>query len=138
MEFLRRAAPYLSAAVLIVLLYDGYIFYQRWKARRDGEAAARQYEVDQAREVLEKVGGGGLKLNHFYAAPPVVNRGQSTKLCYSVVGAKTVRLDPPVEKTHPSLSYCFEVKPAKSTEYTLTATDALGTSVSSKASVKVQ
>ena len=42
-------------------------------------------------------------------------------LCYGVVNANEVRLDPPVEKVWPSLSRCFDVAPTKTTHYTLSA-----------------
>ncbi len=138
MEALRRLAPYLSAAVIIVLLYDGYIFFERWKSRRDAEIAAREYEADQARKVIQRLGGAGLKIQHYYAAPPEIRKGESARLCYSVTGAKTVRLQPPVEQLHPALSYCFAVKPARDTDYVLTATSETGESISQTVIIRVQ
>jgi hypothetical protein len=47
-----------------------------------------------------------------------------------VVGAKTVRLEPPVEEVWPALNRCLQVSPARDTEYRLIAQDATGHAVS--------
>ena len=66
------------------------------------------------------------KISLFYATPNVVRDGVPSKLCYSVEGAATVTLEPPVEKVWPAYSRCFDVMPAKNTTYTLTAVNAAG------------
>ena len=69
------------------------------------------------------------KITQFYVTPNVVRDGQPSKLCYSVEGAATVTLDPPVERVWPAYSRCFEVNPTKNTTYTLTAENAGGVKV---------
>ncbi|HEV2448127.1 MAG TPA: hypothetical protein VGS58_19485, partial [Candidatus Sulfopaludibacter sp.] len=52
--------------------------------------------------------------------------GHSTVLCYGVLNAKTVRIEPPVEGVSPALNRCVEVAPLHDTRYTLTAEAADG------------
>lgn len=59
------------------------------------------------------------RIVHFYAAPPVIAKGEKTLLCYAVENATEVKLDPPEARVSPALSRCVEVTPAKSTRYTL-------------------
>jgi hypothetical protein len=81
--------------------------------------------------------GDQLKILDFYGTPSIT-RGASALLCYSVVNAKSVRLDPPVEDVWPSLSRCFNVSPAKTTRYAFTAESANGETASRSFEVKVQ
>lgn len=77
------------------------------------------------------------KITQFYASPPVMPKGDKALLCYGVEGAKAVRVDPPVEKLAPALTRCFEVKPEKTTSYTLIAEDARGAAVKQTVEVTV-
>ena len=131
----RRVLPFLSLAVLAVLLYDAWVFYSRRQASREAEQQRSEKEAADAKRTLELL--GHLKIQNFYVTPPVVERGKSTRLCYSVVDAKTVRVDPPVGDVYPALSHCVEISPKKDTEYTLIATDEAGHTVREKAAVKV-
>jgi hypothetical protein len=63
-----------------------------------------------------------VKITQFYANPASIARGSSALLCYGVDNAAAVRIDPEVEKLSPALTRCFEVKPAATSSYTLTAT----------------
>jgi hypothetical protein len=76
-------------------------------------------------------------ISQFYPASPRVAKGESTQLCYGVDGAKAVRLAPAVEEVWPAMSRCFDVKPAHTTTYTLTADDGAGHSVSKTATIEV-
>jgi hypothetical protein len=59
-------------------------------------------------------------------------------MCYGVVNATAVRLDPPVESVWPAVSRCFEVTPSKTTRYTLTAEGADHASVSESVEIVVK
>ena len=78
-----------------------------------------------------------VRITQFYPAPPKIGAGEHAELCYSVEGASTVKLSPPVERVWPALSRCFEVKPSVTTQYTLTAADAAGHTVSSSTTLEV-
>jgi len=129
LKLLRKALPFLTAAVIAAALYDAWTFYSRWRDAREAEQARQAKQAAQAeaaRRTIRMLGGGQLKILGFYAVPAAIRRGQKANICYAVYGAKSVRIEPQVEKLHPALSYCFEVSPAKTTEYKLTAEDSQG------------
>jgi hypothetical protein len=76
-------------------------------------------------------------ISQFYAAPAAIPKGSKTLLCYSVENTTAVRLDPPVEKVWPAISRCFEVTPAKTSTYAITAESADGQTVSKSVTVQV-
>src|SRR5262245_8201386 len=57
---------------------------------------------------------------------------------HGVVNATAVRLDPPVEKVWPAVARCFQVTPASTTRYTLTAEGAQRTTVSESIEIAVK
>lgn len=78
-----------------------------------------------------------VRILQFYAATPRIGKGEKGELCYGVEGASAVRLDPAVESVWPALTRCFEVAPAATTTYTLTASDASGHSATETTSIEV-
>jgi hypothetical protein len=116
-----------ALVALLVAIYNGCIFYSRWSA----ESALRQKQ-------LKALGGGELKILNFYAHPGTIHRGDTAKICYSVVGAKKLELDPPVEEVWPALSRCFDVKPTKTMSYRLTAEEAGGQSTVANLTLEVR
>jgi hypothetical protein len=119
------------------LLYDGFIFYSRWSSNRQAAEAQAETQTRQTKNVMATL-GEGLKILSFYAAPSQVARGGHTNLCYGVSGAKTVRIEPPVDAVWPALTRCVQVSPRKDTEYKLIAEDAHGASATQSATVKVR
>lgn len=132
---IRRILPFLSLLVLAVALYDAWVFYSRRQHTQEIEQKRAEKESADAQRTLELI--GRLKILSFYAVPPVVERGKATRLCYSVVDAKTVRVEPAVDGVYPALSHCVEVSPKKDTEYTLFASDEAGHTISQKFTLKV-
>jgi hypothetical protein len=135
---LRRIMPFLGLLIAAALIYDGSIFYSRWSGRREAEQAQAAKEKDQARKVVDALGGGGLKILSFYAAPGVVKRGDHTNLCYGVTGAKNVRMEPAVDAVWPALTRCVQASPRKETEYKLIADDGAGHSTTESLVVRVK
>jgi hypothetical protein len=125
-QIVRKLLPYSTAAAVLALLYLAWVFYSRWTETRDAQRAAAEKEAEQSRKTYELYGSGQLKLMLFYASPPVVAKGGSTQLCYSVSNAANVKIEPDVEPIKPSLSRCVAVKPVRSTTYTITASDDKG------------
>ena len=119
------------------LLYDGWVFYERWDRTRQMERQRAEKEAESARRALELMGGVDLKILNFYAMPSVLRAGERTRLCYSVVNAKRVRLEPPVKKLYPALSYCWEVAPRQSTQFKLVEEDDAGHSATESLTLKV-
>ena len=92
-------------------------------------------ETADAKRTLELI--GQFKILNFYSVPGVVKRGKHANLCYSVVGTKTVRLEPAVKPLYPALSYCLQVSPQKDTEYRLIAEDGAGHTAAQSLVIKV-
>jgi hypothetical protein len=139
---LKNPLIYSSAVVLLVLLYVGYIFVSRWQENRSIEKSAAEKQAAaqraQDRATVADLGGKELAIQNFYGSPGVVKRGETAQLCYGVANAKTVTLEPQAEPVWPSYSRCVDVKPAKTTTYTLTASDATGHSVTQTLEIKVK
>jgi hypothetical protein len=133
---------YSSIAIGIALLYVGWVFFSRWAENRDlerraaQEKAEKQHEEDRAS--VEQMGGKELAIQNFYAAPGVIRRGESTKLCYGVANAKKVRLEPQSNPVWPSFARCVDVSPTATTTYTLTIEDASGNTKTQTLEVKVE
>ena len=117
--------------VVISLLYTGWVFWQRHSAQTQPQL--QRVERDPLAQY-----GKDLKILQFYASGGEIAAGQKALLCYGVVNATAVKLDPPMESVWPSVSRCFEVKPAKTTRYTLTAEDAGGATASESVQVVVK
>jgi hypothetical protein len=134
----RRALPFLTVAVLLGLLYDGWIFYSRWDDSRQAEQKRTQKEAQDARQTLDRIGGDQLKILNFYASPGLIQRGREANVCYSVVNAKTLRMEPPDGDVYPALSHCFQISPRKTTEYKLIAADDAGHTVTQNLTLEVK
>jgi uncharacterized cupredoxin-like copper-binding protein len=61
----------------------------------------------------------------FVATPQTIDAGQSTKLCWQVVNATSIKIDPGVGGNL-NANDCATVSPTTTTTYTLTATNATG------------
>jgi len=116
--------------VLVTTLYVGWVLWQRHAS----QSAPRQ---KVAEDPLAKY-GGQVQIVQFYSSNGIIAHGGKAQLCYGAVNAKEVRLDPPVEKVWPSLSRCFDVAPAKTTHYTLTAEGADHKAVTASLDIVVQ
>jgi hypothetical protein len=135
---IRRTLPYSTAALVAAILYSGWVFYSRWSYRREIDRQAEAAKARADAEIVREFADGNLRILNFYASPPAVARGEKGLLCYGVVNAKSVRIEPEVERLAPAISRCFEIAPAKDTEYTLTAADGAGKSVSQSVLVRVR
>jgi hypothetical protein len=119
------------APVLLSMLYTGWVFWQR----HNTETQSKPLRVE--RDPLAEY-GKALKILQLYTTSGEIQAGQKALLCYGVVNATAVRLDPPVEKVWPSVSRCFEVMPTRTTRYTLTAEGADDTKVSESVEVAIK
>jgi hypothetical protein len=127
---MAKLVRFMWGPVLLSVLYLGWVFWQR-HTPAPGKLAGVE------RNPLEAC-GDGVKILHFYAGSPAIAPGEKALVCYSVINATAVRLDPSVEKMWPALSRCFEVTPAHSTRYTLTAEGADHTTVSESIEIEVK
>ena len=126
--------------ILVAALYLGWVFFSRHQEDRQynqrvrDEQAQKQRAADQA--AIEQLGGNELAIQMFYGTPEI-HRGQTAQVCFGVANAKSVTLEPQSSPVWPSHNLCVDVKPAKTTTYTLTATAADGKSVSQQLTVAV-
>jgi hypothetical protein len=118
-------------AVMAWMLISGVPSILNWRRQRVAPAP-KHFEpydwVDPAK---------GLKIIMFYAAPRVVVEGESASICYGVMNAKSVRIEPAVEELRPSFNRCIEVTPKRDTKYTLLAEDGQGKQVSESFELRV-
>jgi hypothetical protein len=137
-RIVRRLLPYTTAAVVLVVFYVTWVFVSRWNDNRRMEQAAEARKAKPPDEFNQTYNSGQLKILSFYSTPGIVRRGDKALLCYGVVEAKTVRIEPKVDGVWPSVSRCVEVSPGRNTRYTLTAGDAQGHTATESILVRVK
>jgi hypothetical protein len=128
---LRKLVLIMWVPVVLAVLYSAWTFWQRRAPNPPPKpvAAARDPLADY---------GSAVTILQFYTTAGEIAGGQKALVCYGVVNAASVRLDPPVEKVWPAVSRCFEVAPTRSTRYTLTAEDANHQTVSKTIEIRVK
>jgi hypothetical protein len=114
----------LAAAYLAWTFLSRSVSTSRW-ARRNQPAA----EGGTA-EFARTYGGPDVKILQFYARDGNIVEGTKSVVCYGVLNAKSVRIEPRLEGVSPSLNRCVEVSAEKETRFTLTAEGSDGRSVS--------
>ena len=137
---LSALIPYTTVAVLIAALYVAWTFYSRAQSAKESQQAIQDKREEARKRVNQQIfGSGEIKVTTFLADPGHLTKGQSAQLCYGVVNATTLKLDPaPNEPVTPTARHCIEISPKKTTLYTLTATDDKGKSESKTLTVIVQ
>ncbi len=137
LKVLRRAEIPLRVAVVIALVYLLYVFLGRHSAVK--RFSARPTASDGATTAFDAAyGGSDLKILQFYARDGVLYEGKSTVICYGVVNAKSVTIDPPTEGVSVSLNRCVEAAPKRDTTYVLTAEGENGKTASASFTIRVQ
>lgn len=136
---LRAMLPYTTVAMIIAALYVAWTFYSRYEANRTAAQAIQNKKAEENKQFVNEVyGSGEVKFTTMTADSGTLAPGQTTQLCYGVVNAKSVKIDPPVEQLKPSYHHCFEVAPKKTTTYTITAEDGAGHTKSESLSIQVK
>lgn len=137
---LRAILPYTTVLLIIAALYTAWTFYSRWQYHRDAAKAAAEKEAERERDTNERIfGSGEVKITQFYGETGLLKRGQGTQICYGVVNATAVAIEPPVgEALKPSWGHCANISPTKTTTYTLTATDAAGHKKTASLTIQVR
>jgi hypothetical protein len=122
-ELFKRAQIPLRVGAVIALAYLGYVLLARHTAdqRYAEHQKLAQPSAEQNAQFAATYGGSVLKITQFLARDVAIVEGQSTVLCYGVLNAKSVRIDPPVGDVYPALNRCVDVAPRHDTKYTLTA-----------------
>jgi hypothetical protein len=137
---LKNPLVYSSLLLLIVAGYVGWIMLSRHHENRSYEKRAAEAQAKRQREqdqvAIEQLGGKDLAIQMLYATPRI-RRGETAQVCFGVANAKTVTLEPQTRQVWPSHNLCVDVKPAKTTIYTLTAIGADGKTITQQATVEV-
>ena len=116
-------------ATVLAATYVAWVFVSRaLGTNRWIRESARPAAVNS--EFARTYGGTDVKILQFYAREGSVIEGRQGLICYGVLNAKSVRMEPPLEGVYPVLNRCVEVTPERPTRYTLTAEGQDGRSVS--------
>jgi hypothetical protein len=138
-SFFRALLPYTTAAMIIAALYVAWTFYSRYEANRRATQAVENKKAEENKRFVDQVyGSGQINFTSMTADSGVLAPGETTQLCYGVVNAKTVKIDPPVAQLTPSYHHCFEIAPKKTTTYTITADDGAGHTKSESLTIQVK
>jgi hypothetical protein len=121
LKVLRRAEIPLRVLVVIALAYLLYVFLARHSGQK--RFSAQHTASDAASSAFDAAyGGSDVKILQFYARDGVLYEGKSTVICYGVVNAKSVTIDPPIPQgIYASFNRCVEAAPKRDTTYVLTA-----------------
>lgn len=131
--------PFMTAAVIIVAIYVGYVVFTRWKERRDLAQHEKQQVIDSSRKTYEAYGSGQVTVLNFNITPAVMRSGDKGSLCYGVSNAKNVTIEPkPDDNVWPSLNRCVAVSPKATTTYKITAQAADGKTATKDVTIVVQ
>jgi hypothetical protein len=134
----RKVYLPLQIVAIVAVAYIGWVLVdprlgeRRWEQRQQREQPASDAEFVRA------YGGSALKIVQFYSREGTMLDGSTTVLCYGVVNARSVRIEPPVEGVSVSFNRCVEVAPERDTRYTLTAEGNDGHVVSESFVLKVR
>jgi hypothetical protein len=123
----------LAALVYLAWVFGGRVLDQRRRANFSKDTT--QSEANAA--FLNTYGGTAVRILQFYARDGALVEGHSTVLCYGVLNAKSVRIEPPVEGASPALNRCLEIAPLHDTRYTMTAESNDGHTVSASFTLPV-
>jgi hypothetical protein len=126
LEPLRRILPYTAIAIALAAIYSGATLYSRYTDARDADQRAKAREAATNEKIVKMFGGDDLTILSFAAEPGLIAPGEKVEMCYGVSNAATVKIEPDAPPLKPAVTHCFEIRPRKTTRYTLTAADAQG------------
>jgi hypothetical protein len=137
---LSSLLPFTTVALVIAAFYVGWTFYSRWQRAKDAQAVEerkRAQSIQRSKQLL--FGNGEVKFTIFSASPGHLKPGQSAQLCYGVLNAVKVQIDPPVgEEVKPTVRHCLDIAPKKTTTYTIKASNDKGQEGSTSLTVHVE
>jgi len=111
----------LQIAAIAAVIYTGWVVASRQSATRQWNARQPKASAD-AQAAFDRIyGGTEVKILQFYAREGTLTEGGESVICYGVLNAKSVRIEPPVDGVFVALNRCVSVRPEHDTKYTLTA-----------------
>lgn len=137
---LAAILPYTTVAMIIAALYVAWTFYSRHESARKAQESIETKRQEAEKRSAELIfGSGEIKFTVFSADHGVLRRGETTHLCYGVVNATALKIDPPVgEPVKPTNRHCVDITPPKTTTYTLTASNDKGDAKTVSLTVQVK
>jgi hypothetical protein len=137
---LATLLPFTTIAMIIAALYVAWTFYSRHESARKAQEAMETKRQEAEKHNADLIfGSGEIKFTTFSADHGMVKRGEATRLCYGVVNATTLKIDPPVsEPVKPTNRHCLEITPKETTTYTITASNDKGDTKTSSLTVQVK
>jgi hypothetical protein len=135
---LQTLTRFATVGIVLAVLYVGWTMYSRHASdeRAAQELAAKQ-EAARQRQAHLIFGSGEVKIVSYSVDKASLARGDSADLCYGVINATKVTLEPPVEPVKPSAYHCMTVAPRATTVYKLTASNDRGQAKSLSVTVRV-
>jgi hypothetical protein len=118
---MKRIVRYMLVATVIAVGYAAWVMIGRFVENRRLEEGDQQRRAVAMQALPPALSGSELKILEFYAVPAELRPGEKARLCYGVLNATSVRMEPDIEKLYPALSRCFDIAPRTTTRYTLTA-----------------
>jgi hypothetical protein len=120
-----RDAPRLRTALQVMVVLAvcvlGWIFAER-RAATDRWARQQTLQADARAGALDSAyAGTEVRILNFYASNSNMMEGDRTLLCYGVVNARSVRIEPHLDGVYPAFSRCIPASPVKDTLYRLIA-----------------
>jgi hypothetical protein len=97
-----------------------------WWARVQTQEAA----AGPAAGIPRELSGTELEVLNFYAVPASITTEESASICFGVLNAEWVTIEPDAGPLRPAVSRCITASPRVSTTYTLTAADKGGRTIS--------
>lgn len=137
--FAEGVLPYTSVMLVLALLYVAWTFYSRHERAQASQEAIEKKQQDQEQKEANLIfGSGEVKFLTFSASSGHLKRGDTAKLCYGVVNATTLKIEPAVgEEVKPTSRHCVDISPKATTTYTITGVNAKGESKSASLTVNV-
>lgn len=137
---LASLLPFTTVALVIAALYVAWTFYSRAQRAKESQAAVEKARADEQKKEADLVfGSGEVKFLTFAASPGHIKRGETARLCYGVVNAEKLTLEPPIdEPVKPTSHHCAEIAPKSTTTYKMTGANAKGQSKEASLTVTVE
>jgi len=123
------------ALVAIAGTYLAYTFVSRRTPSPKGAPAVADTKEGELNKIY---GGSELRILQFYSPSSGTVEGEQTTLCYGVLNAKSVRIEPPVDGVGVSLNRCVAISPKSETTYKLIAEGADGKTVEQSVTVRTR
>jgi hypothetical protein len=127
---MRVAQIFLRLCTVVACLYLAFIFGNRFLEHRRHNPANDQENTAARQAFLHTYGATDVRILQFYARDRELVEGHTTVLCYGVLNAKAVRIEPPLDGVWPALNRCVDASPLHDTRYKLTAVAADGHEIS--------